>query len=410
MARRVRDSDLESTAARGKLKARGKPYFKSIGNGLHIGYRKGATKGVWVIRRYVGDQKYVVETTAIADDIEDANGSTVLNFRQAQERAREIAGAARYVGPYRVKDAVADYISNHLEGKSTAYDSRIRFERLVLPALGDELVDELTTERLKEWHRDLARSMPIRPRSDGVERTVDLTDPEVARRRKASANRVLTNLKSALNYAFDEGKVGSDLAWRRVKPFGSVDRARTRYLTLAECQRLLNACDGDFRSLVRGALETGARYSELCRLRVGDFNPDSGTLHIAQSKSGHGRHVILTEDGQAVFAQLTAGRPASAPMFGKEWQSTEQTRWMRLACARAKIEPPLGFHQLRHTWASHAAMSGMALLVVARNLGHTDTRMVEKHYGHLAPSYVVDQVRQHAPRFGKVESNVKANR
>src|SRR6516162_499839 len=114
MARRVRDSDLESRVARGKLKARGKPYFKGIGDGLHIGYRKGATKGVWVIRRYVGDQKYVVVTIAIADDIEDANSNNVLNFFQAQERAREIAGAARYVGPYRVKDAVSDYISNHL--------------------------------------------------------------------------------------------------------------------------------------------------------------------------------------------------------------------------------------------------------------------------------------------------------
>jgi integrase len=54
-------------------------------------------------------------------------------------------------------------------------------------------------------------------------------------------------------------------------------------------------------------------------------------------------------------------------------------------------------------------MGGMPLMVVARNLGHADTRMVERHYGHLAPSYVADAVRKHAPRFGKVEpTNVKA--
>ena len=53
-------------------------------------------------------------------------------------------------------------------------------------------------------------------------------------------------------------------------------------------------------------------------------------------------------------------------------------------------------------------MGGMPLPVIARNLGHADTRMVEKHYGHLAPSYVADAVRKHAPRFGSVEtSNVK---
>jgi hypothetical protein len=50
----------------------------------------------------------------------------------------------------------------------------------------------------------------------------------------------------------------------------------------------------------------------------------------------------------------------------------------------------------------------MPLMVVARNLGHSDTRMVEKHYGHLAPSYVSDAVRAHAPRFGiTASSNVK---
>jgi hypothetical protein len=41
--------------------------------------------------------------------------------------------------------------------------------------------------------------------------------------------------------------------------------------------------------------------------------------------------------------------------------------------------------------------------VVARNLGHADTRMVEKHYGHLAASYVTEAIRSGAPRFGAVE-------
>jgi hypothetical protein len=43
---------------------------------------------------------------------------------------------------------------------------------------------------------------------------------------------------------------------------------------------------------------------------------------------------------------------------------------------------------------------GVPLIVVAKNLGHSDTRMVEKHYGHLAPSYIADAFRAGAPRFG----------
>ena len=58
-------------------------------------------------------------------------------------------------------------------------------------------------------------------------------------------------------------RVGSDLAWRRVKPFREVDTPVVRFLDTSECQRLVNACEGDFRNLVRGALLTGCRYGEL---------------------------------------------------------------------------------------------------------------------------------------------------
>jgi hypothetical protein len=57
-------------------------------------------------------------------------------------------------------------------------------------------------------------------------------------------------------------------------------------------------------------------------------------------------------------------------------------------------------HVLRHTWASLTVMNGAPLLVVAKNLGHSSTRMVEKHYGHLAPSFIAEAIRDAAPRFG----------
>ncbi len=45
-------------------------------------------------------------------------------------------------------------------------------------------------------------------------------------------------------------------------------------------------------------------------------------------------------------------------------------------------------------------MAGAPLQVVAKNLGHADTRMVEKHYTHLAPSWVADTIRAVAPSLG----------
>ena len=72
---------------------------------------------------------------------------------------------------------------------------------------------------------------------------------------------------------------------------------------------------------------------------------------------------------------------------------------MRSACKRAGIKPAASFHLLRHTWASHAIMGGLPLMVAAKNLGHADTRMCEAHYGHLAPSFIADEIRRTAPRF-----------
>jgi integrase len=69
---------------------------------------------------------------------------------------------------------------------------------------------------------------------------------------------------------------------------------------------------------------------------------------------------------------------------------------------RAGIKPPITFHVLRHTHGSTLAMKGVPMGVIAAQLGHADTRMTEKHYAHLAPSYVADTIRAHFPKLGIV--------
>ena len=145
-----------------------------------------------------------------------------------------------------------------------------------------------------------------------------------------------------------------------------------------------------------------ADIRELARLEVQDFNPDSNTITVRKSKSGKARHVILTPEGANFFRLHCAGRRGHEPMLcraGKVWKTAEQARPMRDACAHAHITPRVNFHGLRHTWASLAAMNGVPLMVVAKNLGHVDTAMVEKHYGHLAPSFIAEAIRAGAPRF-----------
>lgn len=45
-------------------------------------------------------------------------------------------------------------------------------------------------------------------------------------------------------------------------------------------------------------------------------------------------------------------------------------------------------------------MRGVPMGVIAAQLGHSDTRMTEKHYAHLAPSYIADTIRAHFPTLG----------
>jgi integrase len=415
MARRVKDKALDSREARSKLKARGKPYYRAIERGLHLGYRKlrNGAPGTWVARHYVGKQSYQVESIGAADDLSDADGVAILDYWQAQNKARErmverAHGAAGKTGPLTVAaamDAYLEFLDNH---RKSGYDARRRDLAFIRPKLGETEVADLTATLMRKWHADLAKQPPRLRTKEGEEQKYRKLgkDGESMRRRRASANRTLTILKAALNMAWREHpkKVLSNAEWHRVEPFENVDAARVRYLSVAEAKRVINACDPDFRRLVQAGLETGARYGELAALEVQDFNPDAGTIAIRQSKGGKARHVVLTDEGVAFFKQVCAGRTGHEIMLQKAagggWLKSHQKRPMAEASARAKIAPPISFHGLRHTWASLAVMNGTPLMVVAKNLGHSDTRMVEKHYGHLAPSYIADAIRAGAPRFG----------
>src|SRR5262245_24268700 len=412
MARRVIDKTLDSREARRRLKIRGKPYYRTIERELHLGYRRlgGGQAGTWVARHYVGEQQYEVKRIGAADDNSDADGVAILNFWQAQEAARKamVERAHRAHGkhgPVTVADAMDDYLAFLENNRKSGADARYRDRAFIRPTLGDIEVAKLTADRLRKWMADMAKTPArLRTREGSKQQDASLDSADAKPARKVTCNRTLITLKAALNMAWREGKVASNAEWSRVAPFENVNTARIRYLTVAEAQRLINGCDPDFRLLVRAALETGARLGELVALQVHDFNPDSGTLQIRESKSGKSRHVVLTEEGAAFFKQLCAGRPGHARMLlradGQPWGRSQQSLLIAAACKRAKITPAINFHGLRHTWASLAVMASVPLMVVARNLGHRDTRMVEMHYGHLAPSYVADAIRAGAPRFG----------
>jgi integrase len=74
------------------------------------------------------------------------------------------------------------------------------------------------------------------------------------------------------------------------------------------------------------------------------------------------------------------------------------------AASAQGIGPAVSFHVLRHTHASILAMRAVPMAVIARQLGHSDTRMTERHYAHLAPNYVADTIRARFPRLTETQA------
>jgi len=424
MARTIKDARLDTRTARLELAESRKPVWRSVDRGLALGYRRGKRGGVWLGRRFK-DGRYIEKRLGTADDLTDADGLTVLSYNDAlqaarkwwQESQRRDRGLGPGSGAYTVARACEDYLTFYIgKGGKDVHSVRRTIDVHISPTLGSREVSDLTLNMIRKWHHSLAeRPKLLRTSKNAAARNVRKIDPKDTNRvraRRATANRILTILKAALNHAHREGMAADDDAWRMVKPFRGVEAPVIRYLSADECRRLVNACPDDLRRLVQSALLTGARYGELTSLVCSDVDLNNGTIHIAHSKSGKPRRIVLTDEGVSLFHRLTAGKARGDLIFiradEKPWKPSQQTRPLAATCERAGILPKIGFHILRHTHASTLAMQGVPMAVIAEQLGHTDTRMTERHYAHISPSYVAETIRANFPDLGITEmSNIK---
>jgi len=420
MARTLRSGKLDKRTSRLDKTERGKWYQATLEPGLALRYRRTAQGiGVWYARIQGAKTDPRI---GVADDYADADGLNVFDWKQAQAKARELA--ERGPAPsYTVAKALDDYLAWFREHRKSIQETEASIEAHIRPAFVDRTVASLTAEDLKAWRDKLARQSARKRTRKGKkqahraapEAMTDDERDEAKRARRASANRVLGTLKAVLNKAFEDGHVRDDAEWRRVKPFPKVDAPRIRFLTQDEALRLVNACTTEFRPLFRAALLTGARYGELVRMTVGDYNATTRQVFVAPSKSGKPRHIPLNASGVELFKALTTGRASKASMFvradGEPWGKNHQQRPLFEACKRGTITPSLRFHEARHSYASALAQAGADLLTISRLLGHADTRVTSRHYAHLCDKTLANAVNNLLPDFGETEAtNVAAIR
>lgn len=211
-----------------------------------------------------------------------------------------------------------------------------------------------------------------------------------ARASKSTANLYYRHLKAAINKAIEWNYMGSS-PFRGVKQFRLPVRA-PRFLTTDEIKRLLLAAKKDRQDALGMAmcfLYTGMRVSELAALRWEDVDFKNGWIRVF-GKGQKERHAPIHPKLKAF---LKGGEGYIFGVGGKPLSRFTISDVFARLFENAGIR---GFrvHDLRHTFASHAVMSGIDLPTVKDILGHTSiqTTMI---YSHLARSHIQNSIKKY---------------
>jgi integrase len=291
---------------------------------------------------------------------------------EAKRLKREVDGGADPVGEDQATRTAAtmadlcerflvDYVPRKRPTTQRVYKQQIAAD--IMPAFGRSKVAAVTHADIDRWHHQLSARAPTH------------------------ANRTLAVLSKMFGLAIR-------WTWRTDNPCRGVERnqetKRHRYLTGVELARLATALvelsDQDAANAVRLLLLTGARRGELLAARWVDIDLDAGvwTKPGGTTKQKTEHRVPLS----TAAVQLLVGMRKQAaddsewifPARGGGHRPHINEAWIRLR--KAADVPDVHLHDLRHTYASVLASSGLSLPVIGALLGHT-TANTTLRYAHL---------------------------
>jgi integrase len=418
MARKVSDARLVTPTARSKLKASPKPYYRPIGAGISLGYRKNQNGGVWVMRRYLGAQKYSVETLAVADAADGEKLTFDGAVKLSGERMATIAEADRVAAfgpPVTVRTAIEDYCAGRekREAKDHASvglkrDARSRLVRHVLSdeALAETALAAVTQDSLAKW-RDGLRMAPA-----SAQRTVN--DFKAAL--NASARRHKERLPPTVRDTIKDGLATVNSAPASAREAQVLPDADIRAV-IAAAWEVDAAADwgGDFGRVVLILAACGARFSQVVRMTVGDMQANRVMVPVSRKGRGakNSTHIAVRvgDDVLAALRTSTAGRKGHEPLLlrprwrqiaGGGWKKAGRAAWhspsemSRLwasAVVRAGLPAGVVPYALRHSSIVRGLAAGMPVRLVAA-LHDTSSAMIERHYS----AFIIDAMDELAGR------------
>jgi site-specific recombinase XerD len=379
MARKIRSGDLETRTARLKLAVRKKPYTVSIARGIRLAYRRNQGGGVWSVLKSDGAGGSWLQRFALADDHEDANGSTVLTFWEATEVARKLARGDDAIGeveggrPATVAEAIAAY-ERDLKARGGAKKNASVLNFHLPPALMSKPVSLLTAREVRAL-RD------------------SLLDKALKR---SSVNRFMTAFKACLTLAAeDDERITNRRAW---KISALRDAANPRNVILTERQRREvvkagYATGGDrFGAFNETLAATGVRPVQARRLTVADLeadHPDGPRLMMPSSKKGRGRKrverapVPIPAGLANRLKALVVGRANHEPLLVDDndagWKENGHQRPFAVAAAEAGLPKDATAYSLRHSFITQCLLKGIPVRLVAASVD-SSTAMIEQTY------------------------------
>lgn len=260
----------------------------------------------------------------------------------------------------------------------------------VKPYLGHKKLSQITAVDLRNLYQTLQEHGRISPRPD--------QDPGLS---PATVHGIHTTLHQALQAAVEQGLMPGNPARQVEAP--KILRKTMNILTEEQLKAFLAATDRDpiWRDFFYAELTTGLRLGEICGLMWSDFDGRKGTLSISRTlrKEKGGR--LVAGDTKTYAGTRTILLPTSTAERLRLRKKTSYSPWifhdpfrpeapLNPGTAYRQLKkvlqetglPELRFHDLRHTFATHALASGVDAKTLSGILGHTKASFTLDTYTH----------------------------